>query len=61
MITLEKLRLVKEMMARSCLLDYNYYNEHYKMIAIHLSKHQAFDADPKAMQQINFTGNLARE
>ena len=30
------------------------------MIAIYLSKQQALDADPKAMQQINFTGNLAR-
>ena len=31
------------------------------MIAIDLSKQQALDADPKAIQQINFTGNLARE
>ena len=28
------------------------------MIAIDLSKQQALDADPKAIQQINFTGNL---
>ena len=28
------------------------------MIAIYLSKRQALDADPKAIQQINFTGNL---
>ena len=27
------------------------------MIAIDLSKQQALDADPKAMQQINFTGD----
>ena len=26
------------------------------MIAIDLSEQQAFDADPKAIQQINFTG-----
>ena len=31
------------------------------MIAIYLSKQQALDADAKAIQQINFTGNLARE
>ena len=43
---------------RSCLLDYNYFNKHYKMIAIDLSKQQALDADPKAIQQINITGNL---
>ena len=28
------------------------------MIAIDLSKEQALDAEPKAIQQINFTGNL---
>ena len=28
------------------------------MIAIDLSKQRAPDADPKAIQQINFTGNL---
>ena len=30
------------------------------MIAIDLSKQQALDADPKAIQQINFTWNLDR-
>ena len=29
------------------------------MIAINLSKQQAFNADPKAIQEINFTGNLS--
>ena len=28
---------------------------------IDLSKQQALDADPKAIQQINFAGNLAQE
>ena len=28
------------------------------MVAIDLNKQQALDADPKAIQQINFTGNL---
>ena len=31
------------------------------MKAVDLSKQQALGADPKAVQQINFTGNLARE
>ena len=44
-----------------CLLDYNYFNSYYNMKTIELSKHQALDADPKAIQQINFTVNLARE
>ena len=30
------------------------------MIAIDLSKRQALDADPRAVQQINFTANLDR-
>ena len=30
------------------------------MIAIDLSKQQVLDADPKAIQQINFTANLNR-
>ena len=40
-----------------CFLDYNYFIKHYKMIAIDLSKQQAFDADPKAIQQISFNIN----
>ena len=43
-----------------CLLDYPYFKKYYKMIAIDLSKQQALDADPKAIQQINFTANLRR-
>ena len=43
-----------------CLLDYIYFKNYYKMIAIDLSKQQALDADPKAIQQINFTENLDR-
>ena len=42
-----------------CLLGYNYFKENYKMIAIDLSKKQALDANPKEIQQINFTGNLS--
>ena len=43
-----------------CLLDYCYFKENYKMIAIDLSKQQFLDADPRAIQQINFTANLDR-
>ena len=43
-----------------CLLDYSYFKENYKLIAIDLSKQQALDADPRAIQQINFTANLDR-
>ena len=43
-----------------CLLDYTYFKKYYKMIAIDLSKQQGLDADPKAIQEINFTANLDR-
>ena len=44
-----------------CLLDYIYFKNYYKMIGIDLSKQQALDADPKAIQQMNFTGNLENQ
>ena len=43
-----------------CLLDYSYFNENYKLIAIDLTKQHALDVDPRAIQQINFTANLDR-
>ena len=43
-----------------CLLDYTYFKKCYKMIEVDLSKQQTLDADPKAIQQINFTANLDR-
>ena len=43
-----------------CLLDYPYFKENYKMIAIDLSRQNELDADPRAIQQINFTANLDR-
>ena len=44
-----------------CLLDYMSFKSYYKMIAVDLSKQQALDSDPKAIQQINFTANLERD
>ena len=44
----------------SFLLDYNYFKRYCKMIAIDLSNNQDLDADPKAIQQINFNGYLGR-
>ena len=40
------------------LLDYVYFKHYCKMIAIDLIKQQALDADPKAVKQINFAGNV---
>ena len=44
-----------------CLLHYIYFKEHYKVIAIDLSKQQKLDTDPKAIQQINFNGKLEQD
>ena len=38
----------------------SFFNDHCKMIAIDLSKQKGLDADPKAITQINFTGNQLR-
>ena len=43
-----------------CLLDYPYFRDSYKLIDIDLSRQQALDANPRAIQQINFTANLDR-
>ena len=43
-----------------CILDYSYFKENYKMIAIDLSREQELDADTRAIQQINFTANVGR-
>ena len=36
------------------LLDYNYFKKHYKFVAVDLSKQKELDADPRAIQQIEF-------
>ena len=39
-----------------CLLDYAYFKDNYRLIAIDLSKQKALDADSRAIQQIVFQG-----
>ena len=39
-------------------LNYPSFKENYKMIITDFSKEQVLDADPKAIRQIDFTGNL---
>ena len=36
------------------LLDFNYFDKHYKLVAVDLSKQKELDADPRAIQQIGF-------
>ena len=35
-------------------LDFNYFDKHYKLVAVDLSKQKELDADPRAIQQIEF-------
>ena len=42
----------------ACPLDSPYFKENYMLHAIDLSKQKALDADPEAIQFINFTGNI---
>ena len=41
-----------------CLLDYQYFKDHYQLIAVDLSKQKELDADPRAIQLIEFHGML---
>ena len=44
--------------ATDCLLNCPYFKNKYKTITIDISKQQALDAHPRAIQQTNFTANL---
>ena len=44
-----------------CLLDFAYFEKDYRLIAADLSKQKASDLDPKAIQQIIFTGQVDDE
>ena len=58
---IEKYRELKKVMigkgenyTTGSLLDYNYFDKHYKLVAIDLSKQKELDADQRAIQQIEF-------
>ena len=63
-VTYENLRKIATVQeddyTTDCLLEYIYFKKYYKMIAVDLSKQHALDADPEAIQKINFTKNLKR-
>ena len=42
-----------------CLLDFAYFEKNYRLIAADLSKQKAWDADPRVIQQIIFTGQAS--
>ena len=41
-----------------CLLDYDYIKNHYRLIAVDLSRQKELDADPKGIQQIELVRQL---
>ena len=58
---IEKYRELKKVMigkgedyTTGSLLDFNYFKKHYKLVAVDLSKQNELDADPRAIQQIEF-------
>ena len=58
---IEKYRELKKVMigkgedyTTGSLLDYDYFNKHYKLVAVDLSKQKELDADLRAIQQIEF-------
>ena len=58
---IEKYRELKKIMigkgedyTTGSLLDFNYFDKHYKLVAVDLSKQKELDADPRAIQQIEF-------
>ena len=42
------------------MLDYEYIKNHYRLIAVDLSRQKELDADSKAIQQIEFVGQLKK-
>ena len=44
-----------------CLLDYEHIKNHYRLIAVDLSERKELDADPKAIQQIEFVEKLKKK
>ena len=58
---IEKYRELKKVMigkgedyTTGSLLDFNYFDKHYKLVAVDLSKQKELDEDPRAIQQIEF-------
>ena len=58
---IEKYRELKKVMigkgedySTGSFLDFNYFDKHYKLVAVDLSKQKELDADPRAIQQIEF-------
>ena len=42
------------------MLDFAYFEKNYRLITADLSKQKVLDADPRAIQQIIFTGKVSQ-
>ena len=65
---IEKYRELKKVMigkgedyTTESLLDFNYFKKHYELVAVDLSKQKELDADPRAIQQIEFKYTLGTD
>ena len=64
---IEKYRELKKVMigkgedyTTGSVLDFNYFNKHYKLVAVDLSKQKELDAEPRAIQQIELKYMLGK-
>ena len=46
--------------ATGSLLDFNYFDKHYKLVAVDLSKQKELDVDPRAIQEIELKYMLGK-
>ena len=51
---MEKYRELKKVMIGNYFNYFNYFDKDYKLVAVDLSKQKELDADPRAIQQIEF-------
>ena len=42
------------------IMDYDYIKNHYRLIAVDVSRQKELDVDPKTIQQIEFFGQLKK-
>ena len=58
MMILKHMKTLKKMLHAKEMIPQRHFKNNYKLNGIDLSKQEVLDADPIAIQQINFTGKL---
>ena len=59
-LKINKKNVENEIYTNGWLLDYEYIKNHYRLIAIDLSRQKELDVDRKSIQQIEFVGQLKK-